>query len=202
MTVESLLARVAELEAAYRVWAAPINTAVKPRAGGEPLAAVLQRGREAERAQRQRDDPHPAMFACIDDLVCAYAGADAASRAAMRAAVARTRGFANAVLGYAYRMSERVRAQRDVGALQRGLVALSIENCSRDYRDVLLALAELWVAAEAIGIEPRPAFEAAAELSSREQSLGQPRPMHELLAGFGAMAVLQERRAREPRRRS
>jgi hypothetical protein len=59
---------------------------------------------------------------------------------------------------------------------------------------VLLALAELYVVAEEVGIDPKPEFKAVSRLSSREKPSGGTTPVSRMLASFHRYAVLKERR--------
>lgn len=149
--------------------------------------------------QRARYDPYEAIYALLDELCPAYLDASAEQRAAVRAAVSDKRGVSGALLGYVYRAAERVRSSVDRGWLWKGLAAISMENCGRDYRDVLLALAELYVAAEEAGIEPRADFKAVSRRSSGEKPRGGRTSMRQMLARFQSYGVLRERRERGKR---
>jgi hypothetical protein len=89
-----------------------------------------------------------------------------------RSAASDKDGVLSALLGYIYTSASRLQSSADGEWLRKGLAAASIENCSVDYRDVLLALAELYVAAEKVGIDPKPHFGAVAELSSSDTPQG------------------------------
>jgi hypothetical protein len=56
--------------------------------------------------------------------------------------------------------------------LTRGLVAISIENCCEDDRETISCFAKLYVAAKRIGINPEPAFQRVAEISSKKTPKG------------------------------
>ncbi len=124
----------------------------------------------------------------------AYQAATAQQRAEVRAAARDKAGVPGALLGYVYRAASQIQAPSDGEWLRQGLIAVSIEDCSRDFRDVLLALAELYVAAEEAGIDPRPEFKAVAKLSSREKPRWETTPVSRMLTGFHRYAVLKERR--------
>jgi hypothetical protein len=97
------------------------------------------------------------------------------------------------LLGYVYTSASRLQSSADGEWLRKGLAAASIENCSVDYRDVLLALAELYAAAEKVGIDPKPHFAAVAELSSSDAPQGGMTPLRKMLADLHSYAVLKER---------
>jgi len=204
MTFAALLRQLDEWEERYREWVGPINRAIREcslrvnRDGYTP--ADFERDvRAVKDRQWARYDPYRAIYALLDELCPAYLEASAEQRAAVRAAVSDKRGVSSALLGYAYRAAERVRSSRDREWLRRGLAAISMENCGRDYRDVLLALAELYVAAEEAGIEPRADFRAVSRLSSGEKPRGGRSSVRQMLARFQSYGVLRERRERGKR---
>src|SRR5262249_843455 len=84
--------------------------------------------------------------------------------------------------------------------LRKGLLAFSMENCRFDWRDDLVALAELFCAAEEAGLEPQIEFQAVAALSSARSGLGgSGTSARAILANLSTYAVLEE--ARRNRRR-
>jgi hypothetical protein len=102
----------------------------------------------------------------------------------------------SALLGYAYRAAKRIRSPEDREWLRWGLAAISIENCSKDWRDVLLALTELYVVAEEAGMRPKCDFAAVAKLSSDEQPRWSDASVREMMEHMSRYAVLKERRKR------
>jgi hypothetical protein len=132
----------------------------------------------------------------LDELCPAYLEAAPEERAKVRAAASDKNGVLSALLGYAYRAARRIESAEDREWLRRGLAAISIEDCARDWRDVLLALAELYVAAEEAGIRPRSDFTAVSRLSSAEKSRGGNTSLQEILANFHSYGALRERRRR------
>src|SRR5437763_12610434 len=99
-------------------------------------------------------------------------------------------GAVQAMLGSVIRAYCQLRATRDRAWLTLGLAGASIENSRRDYRDLLLALAELYVAAEESGLDPQPEFARIATLSDGEKPAGGPTPVSKMLARFHLSAVL------------
>jgi hypothetical protein len=64
------------------------------------------------------------------------------------------------------------RATGDEIWLTRGLVAISIENCSVDYRDTITCLSKLYVAAERKNIDAEKVFKTISEISSTQPPKG------------------------------
>jgi hypothetical protein len=190
------------LEKKFQEWVAPINRVIEEcsykvnRDGYTP--ADYERDVQAVRdKQSEKGDPYQEIYSLLDEICPAYISASSEDRAKVRAAVRDKNGVLSALLGYAYRSAKRIHSPDDKACLIKGLAAISIENCSRDYRDVLLALAELYVAAEEAGIKPRADFKAVSQLSSRKKPDGGDTSMQAMLAGFHRYAVLRERRARK-----
>jgi hypothetical protein len=98
------------------------------------------------------------------------------------------------ILKYADRVARRINGPNDVQFLREGLAAVSIENCGCDYRDTLTALADLFVGAEEVGIDPRPHFLAVAGLSSTDRTRGGLDSVAETLRQMETYAVIKERR--------
>ncbi len=68
------------------------------------------------------------------------------------------KGLASAFLGFIYTAAEKLRQTGDIRWLEIGLGASILQAEYPDERDYLLAMAELYVAAEESGLDPRPFF--------------------------------------------
>ena len=201
MELATLIQQLDELEARYQAWVEPINRVIleslsKVNRDGYTAADYERDVQAVREQQRARYDPYQAIHALLDELCPAYLEASAEGRAAVRDAVSDKTGILSALLGYAYRAAKHIQSPADWEWLRRGLAAVSIENCARDYRDLLLALAKLYVAAEEAGIRPRSEFTAVSRLSSGETPRGGDAPVQEMLANFSGYGVLRERRRR------
>lgn len=152
-----------------------------------PLPALLRRLDDLDARQRRGtppSDPDPALVDLLDELCPAYLDAPAPERAGVRDAVQDKVWVLNALLAYVYRAAERIHSPKDRGWLWRGLAAVSMENCSQDYRDVLVALSKLYAAAQKAGIPPRPDFKAVARISSDEIPRGGSQSVQALLGDY------------------
>ena len=206
MGLAELIQQLDELKQRYQEWVAPINQVIREcsykvnRDGYTP--ADFDRDVKAVREkQRAKYDPYQAIYRLLDEMCPAYLEASSEQRVLVRAAASDKNGVLSALLGYAYRAARRIQSPADREWLRRGLAAISIENCSKDYRDVLLALAELYVAAEEAGIRPRSDFRAVSRLSSGEKPRGGNTSVQEMLANFQGYGALRERRRRGKRRK-
>ncbi|MFO0847202.1 MAG: hypothetical protein U0871_01400 [Gemmataceae bacterium] len=127
----------------------------------------------------------------LEQLSEAYLAADADGRAAIRAFIAARATGADVWLMWtcASRLAERV-AGPDAGpALRLALAAVSADNCSADYRDTLGVLLKLYDRAERAGVDPGPAFEAAAALSADTPTPGGCPSVAGLIRQVGAREV-------------
>lgn len=102
--------------------------------------------------------PAPRQVEFIDRICRTYLRADAPGRSALASRLSDKNGILNCLLGNAYRCAEMLKATQDAEWLREGLAAARLAQRGTDYRDVLLALAELYVVAEEAGIAPGAAF--------------------------------------------
>lgn len=153
------------------------------------LEASLRARRESWRSELRR---------LLDQLCEAFFACDAASRTGLRTYVAQRQDLCDQVHVYAFQVSTGVTGPQDVPVLRRGLAAVSVENCAFDVRDTLMALANLYVGAEEVGIDPRRHFSLVAGLSDDARTRGGCGSMANLFREFESYAVVQERRSKGP----
>lgn len=103
-------------------------------------------------------EPSEAHAKFYYDLCLAYLSASDEQRALVQDAVRNKEGLLNNLLGYIYVTAEQLRETKDKIWLQVGLATASMRGDGPDYRDFLLALAELYVAADDVGLDPKVAF--------------------------------------------
>ena len=203
MDIDSLKARIDEVERRFASWAGPLDHAYvklirKVNKDGYTLADYKRDMERVAQARLSEYDPYPEIEALVDEMCIAYLQAKSRMRAAIRAAVEEKRAIANGLFNYVYRSAERLRSGGDSTALKLGLAAISIENCATDFRDDFVALAELYVAAEEAGLDPKPVFAEVAGLSSAQPSRGGSTSVGEMLSEFHGYSVLAERQKKGP----
>ena len=137
-----------------------------------------------EEDQIQSADPMEMIHAFLVQEYEAYLNATQEECEAIRASFSINRDFEDLLLHYVYSAAEKLRSTTDVKWLERGLVAASLENSGRDYRDTLLSLNDLYRAAQDVGIDPNPYFQKAASLASQKKPRGGSTPLSILLAGY------------------
>jgi hypothetical protein len=151
--------------------------------------------RELDARLRAVSDPWVALHPLIEQLCAAYVAADQAGRAEIRAFAAQRKSLGDVLGRFANQAATRVTCAADGPRVAQALTALAIENCPTDYRDTLMTLADLYVAAEQAGVDPRPLFAAASELATDEFTPGGCESVARMLRDFHDSSVLRERRA-------
>jgi hypothetical protein len=133
----------------------------------------------------------------LDELCSLYLLAGGDQRERIRESFGdkkRVRKYLHSYIGG--RAASRLRDTEDVGWLDLGLAAASIADQRVDYRDLLVSLGKLWMAAEDVGLAPARHFSAVARLSSDQPVYGN-RSTRDLLRGFRTSAYLKSIRRRE-----
>jgi hypothetical protein len=127
----------------------------------------------------------------LDELCALYLRADPGQRLRIRDSFGskrRLRVYLHSYIGG--RAASRLRSTGGGRWLDLGLAAASICDRKVDWRDLLIALGKLWLAAEEAGIAPARHFSAVARISSDEPVYGQG-STRELLRGFRSSGHLR-----------
>ncbi|MEO7840470.1 MAG: hypothetical protein ABIU06_14070 [Anaerolineales bacterium] len=95
------------------------------------------------------------------------------------------------LIGYVQRAAEKIKTTGDKVWLARGLAVATIEDSLLDQRDSTFSLSYLYVMAEEKDLNPRPEFQAIAEISSDEVSSGGIISMSELMKNIPNIARKQ-----------
>jgi len=137
----------------------------------------------------------------LDELCAIYLEANAEERVGIRALFENKQRVLKYLHSYTGgRTAARLEATGDVKWLRLGLAAGSIADRRVDYRDLLICLGKLWLAAEEVGIAPARHFSAVARISNPEPRYGDRSTQH-LLRHFRRSGHLRsiKRKARESR---
>jgi hypothetical protein len=127
--------------------------------------------------------PAEAQRSLFPALCQTYLEASDRQRGVIRSAMSDKKGVLNQLLGSVYSSAEQLCATQDVTWLRMGTAAAaSMQSGQLDYRDFLLALADLYVSAEEAGLDPESEFEV---MGIR------------LPENFHASAVVRSRRSRQ-----
>jgi len=181
------------IDATLGVWNRELSDRMQEqiRAGtpaGDAVQAMIARHKqqvEEDRAPVDYDELH----ARIVELCDAFRDLDNAGRAALRERAAQWRNLRNQFYGFIHYAAARLRATRDGRWIDLALAAAAIDGGLSDWRDLYVALGELWLAAESVHINPRSRFEAAAAMADDTLDATRHSPRG-LVAGFPHSAHL------------
>jgi hypothetical protein len=177
MDISHLENRLLELEERWGNWSGPIT---QPIHDYDPLLEL-----EAYRNE---------ITEFMNQLCLAYLSASTSQREKIRSLRRDRANFPGSFDNYIRESADRLRSFKDQQWLRLGLAAASIENLYNDFRDTLLALSELYVASEEVGIDPRPHFQEIADISSDTPAHPDGTSTKSMLANFHTYAVLKERK--------
>lgn len=150
---------------------------------------------EATAAARERAGPSPLadVYALFDDVCATYLDADEHERAAIRAAIASHEAFAPRTTWYIGRNRELLAGSGEERWLEWGVAAPSVTNCRPDYRDVFVALGDLYVTAHGVGFDAGPVFRRVAALSDTSVTVDfSGSTVRDFFAGFERSAFFAE----------
>jgi hypothetical protein len=197
-------ARLSRLNQAWEEWDGELAEVQKglEKEGLDRLEAagvIHRRQVDAFRAGTAPLDLHEVQEV-LDELCSLYLKADQDQRGLIRSTFEgkkRVRNYLHSYIGG--RAASRLRSTGETRWLDLGLAAASICDQKVDWRDLLIALGKLWLAAEDAGIAPARHFSAVGRISSDEPVYGRG-STRELLRGFRTSGHLRsiKQRGRDP----
>jgi hypothetical protein len=197
-------ARLSRLNEAWEEWDVELAEVQKDLERGgldrlEAAGVVHRRQVDAFRAGTAPLDLEEVQEA-LDELCSLYLKVDQNQRGLIRSSFdgkRRVRTYLHSYIGG--RAASRLRSTGETRWLDLGLAAASICDQKVDWRDLLIALGKLWLAAEETGIAPARHFSAVARISSDEAVYGKG-STRELLRGFRTSGHLRsiKKRAGDP----
>lgn len=140
-------------------------------------------------------NPRLELHALFDRLCDAFIDSGAEERTAIRTFVADRRKLGQLLWRYANRLTQCIAGLEDAPKATRALAAIAIDDCSANYRDTLMTLADLYVAVESAGIDPRASFAAAAHWATDALTAGGCESLAVTMREFHGSSVLRERRS-------
>ncbi len=129
----------------------------------------------------------------VDRLCEVYLSATPPQQKLIRALFSEDALFHRVFDSYTQRVYEKMQSTKEVRWLYNGLVVHSLEDNRVDWRDVLVALSDLWLHAEKSGINPSSIFREVAAMSSAT-ALYDYHSMQGLMASIETSACLAEMR--------
>jgi hypothetical protein len=139
-------------------------------------------------------NPRPKLFQLSKQLCSAYLNCDSDERAEIRDFVAQRECLRVCLCRYARHLIPQINSSEAIHTLRIALAALSIENCSFDFRDTLTTIADLHVSAEQVGIDAKPIFEAIGQLSTATLTSGGCDSVADIFTQIESLPILRERR--------
>ena len=178
--------RLERLDAPIRIWREQRDRAFAAAFGPQKgkLSNLMARLPQAANATAALGlGPRDEVFAVFDEICDLYARSDAPRCAIIRGIVHGREAhlLLDEYLGYASRILKQGGRPE---WLERGIVAASIDDQRRDYRDWLMSLGDLYLSAWAAHLDPSPVLKRIAERSNPERHAAAPTPTRDALRGF------------------
>lgn len=177
--------RLERLDAPIRIWREQRDRAFAAAFGPQKgkLSNLMARLPQAANAAALGLGPRDEVFAVFDEICDLYARSDAPRCAIIRGIVHGREAhlLLDEYLGYASRILKQGGRPE---WLERGVVAASIDDQRRDYRDWLMSLGDLYLSAWAAHLDPSPVLKRIAERSNPERHAAAPTPTRDALRGF------------------
>ena len=115
---------------------------------------------------RAGESPEEELYDLLDELGDIYLRSETKQRNEIRRIVAANREVLGELGNYTARGTNLLKSTGEARWLYLGLIAASIEDLQVDYRDTLVLLGDLLLAAKQVGIDPLPVFQEIASLSN------------------------------------
>jgi len=198
--LDGLLVSLADADARLKAWQAELNAFMRQQmANGMPAKDAIPAMIDRQRRQIADGDT-PVDYARLNEelveLAEIYIRLPADEQQRVRAELREMRQVRAQIYGTMHSMVRRLRETRERHWLDVGLALAAIEGGYLDFRDLYVALGELWLAAEAVRIRPQRHFTAAAKMAGEDRdSLG--RSGQSLLLAFphsGHLRSIRQRR--------
>lgn len=132
--------------------------------------------------ERYPESPYDKLKGPVEDLCELYLVANSDQRDQIRNILDDKRTILSKLVTYPSYISGFINSPDDVRWLRMGLAAAAIENGRNDWRDTIVSLGPLYLAAEGAGIDPILPFQEVAEISIE--------PVRRILKGFHESAYL------------
>lgn len=182
----SLQERLKRLDAPIRIWREARERSFAAsfgHDGGKPSTLMGRLPRAAGSAAAIGSGPRDEVFAVFDEVCDLYSRSDSARSAIIRGIVHghEARILLDEYVGHASRV---LRQGGRPEWLERGIAAASIDDQRRDYRDWLMSLGDLYLAAHAAHLDPSPVLKRIAERSNPERHEAAPTATRDALVTF------------------
>jgi hypothetical protein len=183
----------------YEQWSAPLRSHFEenwPRRNrdGYTTEQFVQEQKDLQSILFQTRDPYLEFERILDQVCPNYLNALPDERGEVRELVSARAKLSNLMRGYASGLTKKINSPADHEKVLNALAAISMENCRTDFRDTWIVLANLFVRAEEVGIDPKHYFQCVAQLSSDQPAIGGSVSLKEALCSFDTYSIVAERR--------
>ena len=185
-SLKELGERLERLDAPIRMWREQRDRAFAAAFGPQKgkLSNLMARLPQAASAAAALGlGPRDEVFSIFDEICDLYARSDPPRCAIIRGIVygREAHVLLDEYLAYASRILKKGGRPE---WLERGIVAASIDDQRRDYRDWLMSLGDLYLSARAANLDPSPVLKRIAERSNPERHAAAPTATRDALRGF------------------
>jgi hypothetical protein len=185
-SLSSLKGRLERLDPPIRIWREARERAFQATFGPQrgqlsTLMGRLPQGAAAAAALGL--GPRDEVFAVLDEICDSYARSDL-PRCAIIRGIVQEREARTLLEEYVTHAATVLRQGGRPEWLERGIAAASIDDQRRDYRDWLMTLGDLYLAANTAHVDPSPVLKRIAERSNPERHPAAPTATRDALAGF------------------
>lgn len=191
--LSSFKERLEQLDLPIRTWREARERAFQATFGPKEGKLSTLMGRlpqAAAAAGALGSGPRDQLFALLDEICDSYARSEPA-RCALIRGIVQEREAHRLLDDYVAYAAKVLRQGGRPEWVARGIAAASIDDQRRDYRDWLMTLGDLYLAANAAHVDPSPALKAIAERSNREPHRAAPTTTRDALAGFEESAYFR-----------
>lgn len=122
--------------------------------------------------------PLEEVYSLLDSLCDIYLDAGPEQRSEIRILIGQNRAVLGRMYSYMGRATNILEQTGDPKWLRQGLAAASIADLRVDFRDLLVALGDLYVTAAHVGINPHDHFEAVGRISNPTKERTELYPLH------------------------
>ncbi len=110
------------------------------------------------------------IYSDFDKLLKEYNDSNDATREMMRSLFKEHRNSRDLLFAYWNHLAKEINSIEDENKLRLGLAAISLEDFTYDWRDSLVGLSLLFMAATDAGIDPNPIYKKIGEISNKTEN--------------------------------
>lgn len=171
--------QLSQLEQKLQQWNGRYDTEMRRMLKERGLTGLFRRPSPAEleavsqdARQLVGDEELSEAFLFFDAIGDHFMSVGPQERGLIRARVGASNAMFEYLWSYVVQTAELLKSADDGERLRHGLAGLAIDDGRAEYNQMLDTMASIWSAAKRAGLDPKPYFEAAAEVANRGASGG------------------------------